>query len=1040
MKPVLQVFRLGYRRIFDLICVPAAEIPAGGIRERRIRDEESIRLPKWFVSGAKFVLILLVMLGAIAYELRTSTVFSRLASSYASQVTWKVRSGTSENTVFPRGGPFDTRLGYSRIPEFVARLEEKGFYVSEQAAFSARMETLARWGITPPFSEPPGAALKISGLGGMTMYDARPLDRVFQTLDEVPPLILDALIFIENRELNDISRPHKNPVVEWDRLARAGLLYAGFKIGLPVNVEGGSTLATQMEKYRHSSGGRTASGLDKGRQLVSATLKAYSQGTDTSVARRRIILEYLNTVPLAAAPGYGEVHGMGEGLYAWFGSSMLSAREALEHPEPTEEKARAAKQALLLLCAMRAPTFYLLADQQALAARADYYTRMLSEEGVLDPRLALLINQMPVNLRPQKAIPAFSSFAQRRAEHSVRTELARLLGISSSYDLDRLHLEVSSSIDLPLQAKVTEVLSQMSDPVFLRNQGLLQDRLLSQGDPSEVVYSFLLYESTPQGNALRVQADTLNQPFNLNEGMKLELGSTAKLRTLAHYLETVEALFRQYSGLAASGLQDHLQTAEDPLTRWLLSTLAASPRLDLSTVLKRAMERTYSASPEEAFFTGGGLHRFRNFDSKENGLVLTVREATVRSTNLVFIRLMRDLVRYHEARLPYRASAVLNDMDHADRLRLLQEIAAEESRQRMLKAYRAYRKETSGETLERLLGSNRTPRRLAMVFHAWNQGRDEQSLDSWLRQHNVQLSEAEVAGLIRSYGGPHLNLSDFGYLLGVHPLDLWVAGQVAGRPDAPFSELLAESEAAQRVSSEWLFRTRNRRAQDLRLRIRIEQDAFERMTPYWQRLGFPFPSLVPSYATAIGSSADRPSALAELLGIIVNDGTLIPSYSIREIQLGRTTPYETKLQLQPAHNERIIGVEVARALREVLASVVEEGTARRLKGAFRALDGSSLAAGGKTGSGDNRVKTFSRGAQLVSSQAINRTATFVFFIGERHFGVITAFVPGDTAADFRFTSALPVSVLKLTAAEIQPALSTTPVPDTRLPRTAVRLE
>ena len=71
------------------------------------------------------------------------------------------------------------------------------------------------------------------------------------------------------------------------------------------------------------------------------------------------------------------------------------------------------------------------------------------------------------------------------------------------------------------------------------------------------------------------------------------------------------------------------------------------------------MERTYSASPQEAFFTGGGLHAFNNFDSKDNGRTMSIREATWRSTNLVFIRLMRDLVRFHQARLPYDADAVL---------------------------------------------------------------------------------------------------------------------------------------------------------------------------------------------------------------------------------------------------------------------------------------------------------------------------------------------------------------------------------------------
>ena len=69
--------------------------------------------------------------------------------------------------------------------------------------------------------------------------------------------------------------------------------------------------------------------------------------------------------------------------------------------------------------------------------------------------------------------------------------------------------------------------------------------------------------------------------------------------------------------------------------------------------------------------------------------------------------------------------------------------------------------------------------------------------------------------------------------------------------------------------------------------------------------------------------------------------------------------------------------------------------------------------GGKTGTGDNRVEVFGAGGRLIKSRAVSRTATFVFFIGERYFGVITAYVPGETAQNYNFTSALPVQILKI---------------------------
>ena len=64
--------------------------------------------------------------------------------------------------------------------------------------------------------------------------------------------------------------------------------------------------------------------------MIGASLKAYQEGPNTRAWRERIIVNYLNTVPLAAAPGYGEIHGLGEGLYAWFGMRLPNVVAALK--------------------------------------------------------------------------------------------------------------------------------------------------------------------------------------------------------------------------------------------------------------------------------------------------------------------------------------------------------------------------------------------------------------------------------------------------------------------------------------------------------------------------------------------------------------------------------------------------------------------------------------------------------------------------------------------------------------------------------------
>jgi hypothetical protein len=108
---------------------------------------------------------------------------------------------------------------------------------------------------------------------------------------------------------------------------------------------------------------------------------------------------------------------------------------------------------------------------------------------------------------------------------------------------------------------------------------------------------------------------------------------------------------------------------------------------------------------------------------------------------------------------------------------------------------------------------------------------------------------------------------------------------------------------------------------------------------------------------------------------------------------------------------------VARALRRVLAEVVEQGTARRLSGSFQTRDGQDLSPGGKTGTGDNRVVV--QGKPVL---ALNRTATFAFNLGDRYFGSITAYVTGPEAARYRFTSGLPVQILRSMGPVLMPYL------------------
>jgi membrane peptidoglycan carboxypeptidase len=285
-----------------------------------------------------------------------------------------------------------------------------------------------------------------------------------------------------------------------------------------------------------------------------------------------------------------------------------------------------------------------------------------------------------------------------------------------------------------------------------------------------------------------------------------------------------------------------------------------------------------------------------------------------------------------------------------------------------------------------------------------------------------KLTDERLERLYQSYGPGAYDLPDQGFIAKVHPLDLWLMGYLLNNPDAKFSQIVKASEFERQEVYSWLFKSRHKSARDSRIRTMLEIEAFLDIHQRWQQVGYPFDHLVPSLATAIGSSGDRPAALAELVGTILNDGIRQPALRIDSLDFAVNTPYETRLVNNPDNGKRVMPVEVAQALRGALSQVVDAGTAKRVAGSFKLADGTPLAMGGKTGTGDNRIEAVGSGGRVISSKSINRTATFVFYIGDSHFGTLTAFVPGASAQNFKFTSALPVQVLKGMAPFLSPYL------------------
>jgi membrane peptidoglycan carboxypeptidase len=1014
------------------------------------------KLPRRILIGLGALLLLVMLVALVAWELLSSALEAQFLASQAQKMTWEVKPGASERIRYPGDGPYDVRLGYSKLPRHLERLQQAGWQVDAQAEVSPAMARVRDLGLFLPYHEKDQAGLTLLDSYGTPLHQRRYPQRTYARFEDIPKVLIDALLFIENRELLTEEYPTRNPAVEWDRLAQALAEKGVSLVDRKRNVPGGSTLPTQIEKYRHSPEGLTSSVSEKLRQMGTASLRAYLEGTNTLPMRRKTVMAYLNTVPLAAAPRFGEVNGVGDGLWAWYGLDFSDVNRSLKNltadtgsdtpgnskndknnktaqdSEAAAELAQASalKHALSLIVAERRPSYYLAANRKALDALTDDHLELLAQAGVISRTLADRAKGVDLRGPRDRTDPPAPRFVEQKAANSLRIRVAALLGEARLYDLDRLDLQAETTVNQPAQQIVSRQLQSLATPSGVAAAGLFGHRMLQPGNPlKDVIYSFTLYENTPQGNLLRIQADNLNQPFDINSQARLDLGSTSKLRTLVTYLEIVARLHGEYRELDTATLRQRAQPQRDVLAQWVAAKLLARPDLRLDPLLDAAMARQYSATPE-TFFTGGGLHNFANFDVRDNGRVMDVWEATRNSVNLVYIRIMRDIVRHYASSTPGAAARVLDDASNPLRETYLARFVDQEGRGFIQRFYQRHRKQTPKEMADDLytrVGAN--PRRFSAVFRYLEPDAGFDAYVAALHAHvpaSTTLSQKTLESTYRDFGPEVYSLTDLGYLAQIHPLELWVVKSLRARPQTDLAGLYESGTGVRLEVYDWLFNTSRKNTQDIRIQSLLEVEAFDALLQDWKRLGYPFDHITPSYATAIGSSGDRPAALAELMGILVNDGVRRPTLRISGLHFAVGTPYETHLSPKPVPGERLMPVEVARTVRRALAQVVEAGTAVRVAGALKDDDGQPVLLGGKTGTGDHRFERYGKGGQLLESRVVNRTATFAFYLGDRHFGTLTALVQGEEAGDFGFTSSLTAQLLKTLLPQLQPHLDLTP--------------
>ena len=134
-------------------------------------------------------------------EMRSGTLQSRWLADFAAGIDFQVEPGAAREPVIPDRGPWDVRLGYAELPEFQQRLLNSGYGIERQAVPSRRLSELAARGVFNVYPEKSQTGLELLDMNGTVIQRARYPRMVYPNFESIPALVVQTLLYVEDREL-----------------------------------------------------------------------------------------------------------------------------------------------------------------------------------------------------------------------------------------------------------------------------------------------------------------------------------------------------------------------------------------------------------------------------------------------------------------------------------------------------------------------------------------------------------------------------------------------------------------------------------------------------------------------------------------------------------------------------------------------------------------------------------------------------------------------------------------------------------------------
>ena len=256
-------------------------------------------------------------------------------------------------------------------------------------------------------------------IGGF--YPASNEDRLLVRLAEVPPVLVQALLTLEDRDF------YRHRGVSPRAIARA--LWADMKAGAVV--QGGSTLTQQLVKNYFLTADRTV-----WRKLTEAIMAVL---LETHYSKDDILESYLNEVFLGQVGGRG-VHGVAQGAMLYFGRPLGELDTG---------------QLALLAGMVQAPSYYdPRRHPERATARRNLALRLLGEQGQLAPEQVAAEQAKPLRVVKRSSLtmaryPAFLDLVRRQLQRDYPEQVLRNDGL-------RIFATMDPAVQVAAEAAVSE--------------------------------------------------------------------------------------------------------------------------------------------------------------------------------------------------------------------------------------------------------------------------------------------------------------------------------------------------------------------------------------------------------------------------------------------------------------------------------------------------------------------------------------------------------------------------------------------------------